>query len=395
MNRWKQIFTKEFMDILRDKRSRNSAFLSPMIIIIVSLIAFGYLEQTLSQPSNQKILILKGTATVAATKQFEHILTSAKFKLGTVTSYNSLRAGIDSGSIKLAISIDQRSPKSPLVINEYFDPNSEAASIPKGMLDAIVAQANNLGVKEILKTHGLPPELAQPIKPIEHKITHGSASTSQELMTFLPYLIVVWAFYGGLGAVGELVAGEKEKNTLETLLLTPSSRTSVALGKLSALSTLGLSSSLSSLVGVVFVALLHLKATVGLFPHGVGISFPALLTTILVLIPTVLLFASLMLAISSLARNVREAYTRLTVVNIVVLTPAILSQVIGFTGFARSHFIALVPVLNSANTIREALGGTFDPIMIGGTVVVNGLLGALFLAYAVHLFNREDVLLRV
>lgn len=366
-----------------------------MVIIIVSLIAFGVIVKTISQTSNQKVYVLKGSAPNNAAQQFESILQKAKFKIGRVPSYSVMKKKIDKGSVKLAISIDQIHPSGPLIINEYYDPHSESATIPKGMLDSIIAAANDQGVQEILRVHGIPSDLSQPFKPVEHKVTHGSASTSQELMTFLPYLIVVWAFYGGLGAVGELVAGEKEKNTLETLLLTPASRTSVALGKLSALGALCFSSSMSSLIGVVIVAVLHTPYTKNFFPHGLGISLPALGTIIIVLLPTVLLFASLMLAISSMARNIREAYTRLTIVNIVVLTPAILSQVIGFTAFARSHLIALVPVLNAADTIRESLGGTFDPVMIAGTFVVNGLLGVAFLLYAITLFNREDVLLRV
>lgn len=395
MKHAKIIFLKELTDFLRDKRSRNSTLIMPMFIIIFLIVLLGYVQQLLGKPTNQQIDIVHSANMPVAAQQFKKILESAKFKVEMVPSVAAAKQGINDQKIKVALNFIQKDSGSPLIVDEYYDPNNQAASIPKELLDSFFRQANMQAVKVILKSHGIPSELAEPFKPVVTEVTHGKASGNQYLIGLLPYLIVVWAFYGGMGAVGDLVAGEKEKNTLETLLLTPATRTSVAAGKLLALGTLCLGSSLSSLLGVVIIGSLHLGVTKALFAQGIGITLGSFLVTLAVLLPTVLMFASLLLSISAISRNVREAYSHLAIINILVLTPAILSQFIGYTDFARSSLVSLVPVLNAANTMREALSGTYDYTAIFGTMAVNGFIGVCILIWTIKLFNREDVLLRV
>ena len=132
-----------------------------------------------------------------------------------------------------------------------------------------------------------------------------------------------------------------------------------------------------------------------MFKDGFGVTPLAVATIILLLLPLVAMFGSVLIAISSYARNPREAQTYLALVNFVVILPAVFSQVIGLTDLASKLWINAVPVLNSANNIRNALLGKTDWLGVAITFGVSTVLAGIAIWAAVYLFNREEVLIRV
>jgi sodium transport system permease protein len=152
---------------------------------------------------------------------------------------------------------------------------------------------------------------------------------------------------------------------------------------------------LSSVVGLIAASKLHLPGTAEMFGGGLGITPQAIVMIVLVLLPLVAFFGALLIAVSSYARNVREAQTMLSTVNLIILIPAILSQVIGFTDFAHSNFINFVPVLGTAMNIREAFQGKSSLLFASESILTGAILAALMIFIAVRLFVREQVLVRV
>src|SRR5688572_33407948 len=105
------------------------------------------------------------------------------------------------------------------------------------------------------------------------------------VVSLLPYMIILWAFYGGMGIVGDLVAGEKEKNTLETLLIAPVRRTQIVLGKFYALSVVCLLSSVSSIIGLALYAAMRPPGSAELLKGGLGLNPATIGIVLLVLLP--------------------------------------------------------------------------------------------------------------
>ena len=193
----------------------------------------------------------------------------------------------------------------------------------------------------------------------------------------------------------DLVSGEKDKNTLETLLITPVRRNDIVIGKFFSLSAVCFLSSFSCLVGMVIASTLKTPGSKEMFQGGFGVTPAAAGTIVLLLIPLVAFFASILIAISTYAKNPREAQTYLAIVNFIVIMPAIFSQIIGLTDLGNKVWINFVPVLNTANNIRAALLGKTDWTGVGITVVFSAVLAAIAIKVAVWLFNREEVLVRV
>jgi len=384
----KIIFMKELREMLRDKRVRSGAFVTPIILVFTILLLFGFMIETLGKPENMKLSVIGSGPLVEQLK-------SAKIQVDVIPTVAEAEAKIKAGDVRLVLEMpsDQVAPGKQVVIRAYYDDKDEKARIQIAQTRAIFEKVSGEVLVKTLEAEGLPKEAAEPIKFEEKPIKVGSDSSASDLVIkLLPYIIVIYAFYGGMGSVGDLVAGEKEKKTLETLLITPVARRDIAVGKFLALGTLCLGSSLSAVVGLLLAGVIKLKMFEKLFPNGIGLTPVSFLLVIVVLLPAVVLFASLMLAISTKSKNLREAQTQLTLASLVVLMPAMFSQFIGLTDFANAMWVNAVPVLNTANGIRNVLLGKPElvPILVG--VAVNGILGALALASAIRLFKKESVL---
>lgn len=383
--------------MLRDKRVLSSAIFGPIFLVVLFLVLFGFLMDTLEKPKTQSLLVLEsdraspfiqGLANEKSLKlnfakdpkAAEELVRSGKEKaLLEVVS----EAGLDSGEVgvtKLRIT---------------FDPDNQSAPILVGKVEKVAREASKSIREAIMETQGLPKDLAEPIQLARNELKKEKAVAGSMIIGLLPYLIVIWAFYGGMSIVSDLAAGEKEKNTLETLLIAPVSRTQIAMGKYWALFLVCLVSSLTSFLAVLIAGSLNLPMIKTLFPDGVNLGLVPLLAVLGSLLPLVAMFAGILLAISAYARNNREAQTHLTLVSFIVIMPAVFSQFIGFTDLGKSWWIHLVPILNTAGVLREALLGKFELQPFVLTVVSSLILAVLAMWVTVRLFNREEVLARI
>jgi sodium transport system permease protein len=394
MNPIVTIFKKEFRDMFRDKRVRSMVLITPMLLIFMLIFLFGFLMDSVGKPSSLKVYVVKGSPVA------DQFLGSKEMTVIPVDSLAQGKALIKNGTARVVLDFPSRFPTvndpSEATVNAYFDPKQEMSRPILSYLEKRYSVVNKGLIGAILSAKQITGASAEPVHLVENEITVGSdRGPGQIIVGLLPYLIVIWAFYGGMSIATELVAGEKDKNTLETLLITPASRVQIALGKFFALATLCLIGSVSSFVGLVVLEKFHIHATMAMFPHGLGISGLSMLLIFIALLPTVAMFASILLAISTLAKNPREAQTYLAAVNFIVLMPAMMSQFIGYTEFANATWLYAVPVLNTATIIRQALLGTTNYTGIAIATVVSLTLALIGLAFAVKLFTREQVLTRI
>ena len=386
------VFFKETREMFRDKRVRASAFFWPIAVIVLFLYLFGFVANTLSKPENLKVHL------VGSGGELGKRLRDAKLNVLSVPSMQEGERLIRLGKARLVLELPEEwlrdNGERSVNVAAAFDPSDTKSQITLRAVKELFREVNVGVVKRLLAERGVPEELAEAVHVEERPVKVGE-SANDFVVGMLPYLIVIWAFYGGMSIVSDLVAGEKEKTTLETLLIAPIKRSDIALGKFLALSVVCLISSLSSLIGLWIVGFLNLPVTRTLLENGLGVSLPAFGVILLVLLPTVALFASTLLAISTYARNVREAQTLTTLVSFIVILPAVFSQFIGFTDFASARWVSLIPVLNAANGIRNALLGKYDGVGLAITVAVSVGIAAVSIAVAVRMFKREEVLVRV
>jgi sodium transport system permease protein len=387
------VMRKELKEMFRDKRIRTNALIMPLFVMLMMLSFFGFI-MGVGEKENQVMHIIKTDNSIVAALKKE------KIQVNDVPDVEAGKELIRKGKARLVLEFPpdfdalQKAGK-PTPINAYFDPQQDTGRIALASLQELIDKANKAVKDKVLAQNGLTTKSIEPMSVEEKPVQVGTSNTSQFLVSLLPYLIVIYAFYGGFASGSDIVAGEKEKYTLETLLITPVARTQIALGKFLSLAVICFASSFSALLGVIIAGSSGLPMYQKVFPNGLGLNAVQIATMIGVLIPTVAFFASLLIAVSAFAKNTREAQSHLAIISLIVLIPAIFGQVIGLTDLASNWWIRLVPVLNTSVTLREALQGKTNFTGVGLTVGMMIVLASIGIYYAVSMFKREQVLTRV
>lgn len=142
---------------------------------------------------------------------------------------------------------------------------------------------------------------------------------------FVPVLLLMLLFSGCMALAPTAIAGEKERGTIATLLVTPMRRNQLAIGKIGSLSVLALLSGLSSFLGII----LSLPKLIPEGAEDVGREIGSTMTTmyapgdyallLIIILCTTLLLVTLISIISAFAKNVKAASTMVSPLMLVVM----------------------------------------------------------------------------
>ena len=207
---------------------------------------------------------------------------------------------------------------------------------------------------------------------------------------FLPYIIIAFAFMGGMYPAIDLGAGEKERGTLETIVLSPATRTEIALGKFFVILTTAL---VAAFLGVASIALSIRYLAPEALLQQLDLQLPAttIIPVALLTIPPAAAFAGLFLAISIYARSFKEAQNYIAPLQFVLILPAMAPML---PGMEMSWKMALIPLVNVSMLSKDFLQGDTNwghyAVTFGSCFALAGAC----IAFAVWQFRREQVLFR-
>ena len=209
----------------------------------------------------------------------------------------------------------------------------------------------------------------------------------------LPVLLVVMMMTGALYPAIDVTAGERERGTLETLLVSPGNRFAIVMGKYFTVFVASMVTTLANLVSMgftIFYLVGNSKAAAGL---GSGlpsfIDWRAFLLVFIIMIPMALFFCGLAMLVASFARSFKEAQNYLSPLLIACMAPAYLAML---PGFDLSYRIALIPIANVVLLSRELLLGSYPWNYFAVTLATMTGLAVLMLSQTVSLFGREAML---
>jgi sodium transport system permease protein len=389
------IFRKEFREIFRDRRTVFSVVISPLLItpLLFALLG-GLINKQVTDIRAERLTVgVVGEKTAPALWKEISRRPDVRF---VPTTLADAEQQVKSRKLKAVAVLPADADSSlasnhKVAINILLDPGNESSRTAAGRLGNVFSDAGKKIVAKRLEKKGLSEGFAAPFKVEEQPISSGGGAATLILAMMLPYTLAVAAFGGGIYAANDQVAGEKERGTLETLLVTPASRRDIVLGKFLAVAGVCLVSSLLAVVGMMVPFFSGLKAFEWLAKGGVTLSPIAVVVILLVQIPLAVLFAGILLALSTFARNQKEAQTYLAPLFILILFPAMASMFLK-TESARS--MALVPVLNATLIIKQGLANSFDAVFITLAFLASAAYAALALTFAIRLFQKEGVLIK-
>ena len=209
----------------------------------------------------------------------------------------------------------------------------------------------------------------------------------------MPMLLLMLTFSSCMAMTTESIAGEKERGTIATLLITPIKRSELAVGKIAALSVISLLAGLCNFLGV----MLALPKLMGGEDTGMGMVNAAVygpsdyLMILAVILSTVLVFVSLIAILSALAGSVKEASGLVSPLMVVVTVVGVSGM---FGGGTPDLPFFLIPIYNSVQCISGIFSMTCEPVNVAVTVAVNLVTAGIFAWVLTRMFCSEKIMFK-
>ncbi|NUL82890.1 MAG: ABC transporter permease [Armatimonadetes bacterium] len=397
MKRAQRIFFKEWREMLRDQRVIFGVFIGPLAFTVLIFMFLGKTIESVGKTAKEDVIALAVYQPQNGAPILEPLKKTGRFKVTEVKSPDEGEQILKDRKAKLLLLFDadaqlQIMSEQTARFSVRFDPSETKSEIAKRVIEEQVAAMNREIVKKRLAARSLSPNLAEPIKA-ESKPLEGR--TENFIVTLIPYFLMLWSLMGGMTIASDLVAGEKERGTLETLLTSPVTRNEVVIGKFLALMSQAWLGLLLQVVGLGIGWALMPKGAGASAMGGLQLNPETLALAFVLILPYSVLTSSILFALSTFARNQREAQGYVTAVSFIFMIPIIFGQFLAFFDFANKWYIGLIPVINVFKTLRDALSQQMDWQIFGLTMgSMSALaLGALYIS--ARMFRRESVLFRV
>lgn len=211
----------------------------------------------------------------------------------------------------------------------------------------------------------------------------------QGLAMLMPMLIIIFLFAGAMSIGPDAIAGEKERNTIATLLITPTKRSEIALGKVISLSVLSLMSAISAFIGII-LSLPNLM----MLENGAGelniYRFSDYLSILIVLMSTVLLIVGLISIISAYAKTIKEA-------SMLIMPFYFITLIVGIvTSFGaepnQAFIIHLIPIYGAVNLLSGIFVFNWGMLNLMAVVISSVVYTAIFVYVLNKMFNSEKIM---
>lgn len=390
------IFRKEMKETFRDKRVILGVIVSPLLLtpVLMGFILFFASQKAIEQ---QTATLNVG---ILAEYSFPELTNHVEANEGlNVTRYETREEAteaINNLSSRAVLIISENAQtafesngKAPIEI--LYNNSNENSENAKNRLRRILRKFDQTALADRLAAEGLDQAFTTPTLVTETSLAEKEALVGFVLSMILPYLVVMGAAFGGINTAFDLCAGEKERGTMETLLVSPASRYDIVKGKLFTIFTISLVSAVCSILGILIVIIFGGQIAKAIMDQELIVSYSNLAALVVIVIPLSLLTSAGLLFISSFARNQKEAQAYIFPLVAIVLFPAALSSILG----AESPlYTAFIPILNIALAMKQLLGNVFDLQFFCIALGTSFAYAFAAMKAAASLFQKESILFR-
>jgi sodium transport system permease protein len=416
------IFRREMLDQLRDRRTLFMIVVLPLLLYPIS--GLGLMQFTTLNASRASKVGLVGAASLPAAapnhdpKAFPPLLADknpidygsegkpdVSFTVQPIDSQQEARAQLDDRKVDLLLlveadflgKLERNQPPQLEVVARSGDERSRTASTRLTLLLRYYRE-------KIKRTHlarsGLPPDFGTfTIKEPDRTGTAPAASDPlfRMLIQIFPLVLVMWSLAGALYPAVDLCAGEKERGTMETLLISPASREEIVWGKFL---TIWVFSGVTAFLNMLSIGLtvwyFGMQLMQNAFQPSIQLWAATLLWGTILLLPLSAFFSAISLAIGVYARSSKEGQYYLMPLFLITMPLIFLTLA---PGVELNSFYSMVPVTGVALLLQSMLKDSANAVGTLATFFVPVLLPMviyswLALRWAIEQFQREEVLFR-
>jgi len=387
------VFKKEIVDSIRDKRTLWTAVLMPILLMPGILVGSFKFQEYQLQKAEQKPALVAVVSEQPAPTLVEFLNAQPKFEVKDVAD---AKTAIEDGTVNVVLQVPANfetelaaSRAVTVQVQQKSSNVDSSTALPK--VQAALALFNQQRVQAALIAKGIAPETLVAIVPTTVDLASAEERGGFIAGLLLPMFIVLFAIVGGMYIAIDVSAGEKERKTLEALVLAPISRLKLVMGKYFAVAATASAS--------IILSLTSLAIAFNLFPPSFGSATVSITLTPLTLgimlamgVILSIMFAGLLLSVAIFAKSYKEAVNYISPFYLLAILPvAIFAQI---PGLKPTLAMFLIPGVNATFVMKDALVGTYDLpkiLLTLGSLVVYATIAILA---AGKIFSKESILFR-
>ncbi|MBW8192705.1 ABC transporter permease [Neiella marina] len=355
-----QLYLKELLELTRDRRVMMTMILTPLVIM-PALMAIGAGATAAIASSKQQQAInyevrgeLDGYSVVAALNKQKGL------QRQTLAPDLSPQEALQQGTVDIVLEVSGEMPNATWLLHYN---GAEVFSRGERLVERVKADLAKSWHRKQLAQQGMTDDQQdqwlEPIKLQKQSIADERETIGEAIGGILPYIMLLVALSGAIYPAIDIGAGEKERGTLETLLMLPLTTAELVIAKIALVAT-------TAFVAAALM-LISLTGWSAAAAYGLGIevvqeamqSFQIvdLMLILLTVMPACVIFASLMMAISFYARSFKEAQNYMGFAFTIPFLPLLLASL---PGIEMDFVWAMIPLSNVALAIKELAKGTMN-----------------------------------
>lgn len=388
------VYRKEMLEVLRDKRTIFTTLILPLLLYPLLMVGFNtiMMRQT-------KALEAKGATVAVRDSINDDISLKLASSLKSIEKYtlvpwsettDKLYEDKDIQAIvTLRDSLGEDGSRYYKVFIQYDKSKEQSRMVFDKITEKLKATEREIQKQE-LQLAGLNPEFLDLVSVRSRDTSSAEKKMGMILGMILPYIMIMLLLTGASTAAADLVAGEKERKTLETLLVSAAGRVELVFGKYLTIITLGLINVIVNLFSI-SLSLEFMLSNQTSEMANTQLPLNAIFILILAMIPLATLFSAILLSISTFSRNMKEARSYEQPLLIVAM---LLSMISFLPAVEMNNLMALIPVVNIALLFKAVMINEYTLTQLLLTVGSTLILDVLAVWGTIKLFTTESVLFR-
>ncbi len=345
------VFRKEIIDALRDRRTLLVVLASSVLMGPLVLVALSAFIATFEARAEKREVFVAGIEHAPSLKNYFERQTYS-IKAAPENFEAQLRAATLADPV-LVVPVDFEAAllrgEAPL-LEVVSDSANKQAESGTGRLTRLLAGFSRERATLSLALRGVSPELLEPMR-VEDRDLASTQTRATQVTGMLPFFVLMAVLYGALNAALDTTAGERERGSLEPLLMNPSTRWSLVLGKWGAVASLSMLIAVLSCFSFLPAQwLLRSDTLQALFQFGVREA----VLFLVVLLPLAAALSALLMAVAIRCKTFKEAQANSTVL---VLGVSLLPLVSVFNLGGEAAWHLWVPALAQNTLMTRVLKG--------------------------------------
>ncbi|WP_456265842.1 MULTISPECIES: ABC transporter permease [unclassified Bacillus (in: firmicutes)] len=387
---WKTVFLKEMTDALRDRKTLLLTVLIPLLTMLG--LVFFY-ESMIADPGDKAYTVAINDQLPAEMNQM-----IKEVKNLNLETFDDPQQAVKDGEANAYLEMpkeagDMLKHQKPFAIKIHGYTTDDDSVITVQMLQSLLEQYQNQVVEKRLAADQIDTSVIHPFEVQSVDVEEGDEGengvTTMLLSILLPMILVTSVISGALPAALDIVAGEKDRKSIEALFLTPASRLQILIGKWLAVSMFGI------LSGIVAIGMLLLSTLLFTEKLKQALNFGDQMWSIIAVMFAALIIFSFMvsmieLLLSVMSGSVKEAQSYMSMIITLGVIPMFFTMRAGAAQLDTYYFA--IPFLNIHALCKQLMFGIIDPMSITLTLGSSALAVVILFVIVRSLFMKEEML---